>query len=67
MFWIVAPHLLQPVKNHQNTAASQKNESSSDNSNIWSNDYPPEAGKPNPINNVINMNLFRKKKKDKSD
>jgi hypothetical protein len=58
MFWVVAPHLLQPVKNHGQ-------HESNDEDNIWSNDYPPEAGKPNPVNNVINMNLFRKKKRDK--
>ena len=57
MFWVVAPHLLQPVKNH--TAPHDHPD------NIWSIDYPPEVGKPNPVNNVINMNLFRKKKRDK--
>jgi hypothetical protein len=32
---------------------------------IWSNEVPPDAAKPNPTNSVLNINMFKRKKKDK--
>ncbi|CAG7730146.1 unnamed protein product [Allacma fusca] len=56
MFWIVAPQLLQQPK--ISPAPSMY-------TGMWSPDIPPEAATPNTTTNVITMNLFRKKKKDK--
>jgi len=57
IFWLVAPKLLQPVKHFPNPNNSR-------NQGIWSEtEIPPEAERPNPHPNVLNISMFKEKKK----
>jgi len=58
MFWLVAPHLLQPPK-------LSRFPSMYHGEGLWCTDVPNEAATPNPTLNVLTNQLFRRKKKDK--